>query len=186
MGKPRLSAYVRFAVAVGMLGYVMLLEAQSLPGVRNPNGVRLVVAEEDSEPALHVVLPDNSKESAIKILFPEHVTARRQGSSEGERLYLFRLGLNGKRPMWRQAGQVIEYESDLKESIHLLARATLEDDGVLFHYEFQNRSDVNYEMITASHRPADDRRSCMMSAWSARMCIARMDSSCLPWRRRRV
>lgn len=136
-----------------MLSYAMLLTAQSLPVVRNANGVRLVVAEEDSEPALHVALPGDSNESAIKVLFPEHVTARRQGSSEGERLYLFRPGLNGKRPMWRQAGQAIEYESDLKESIHLLARATLEADGVLFHYEFQNRSDVNYEMITAITDP---------------------------------
>ena len=154
MRKPRLSAYVQLVWAVAMLmSTTMALGAQSLPGVRNAGGVRLVVAEEDSEPALHVVLPSDSNESAIKVLFPEHVTARMQGSSEGERLYLFRPGLNGKRSMWRQAGQAIEYESDLKESIHLLARATLEDDGILFHYEFQNRSDVNYQMITAITDP---------------------------------
>lgn len=136
-----------------MLGWTTTLVAESLPLVRNSSGVRLVVAEEDSEPALHVVLPGDSNEGAIKVLLPEHVTARRQDSSEGERLYLFRPGLNGKRPIWRQAGQAIEYESDLKQSIHLLARATLEDDGVLFHYEFQNRSDVNYAMITAITDP---------------------------------
>ncbi len=136
-----------------MLGWTTTLVAESLPLVRNSSGVRLVVAEEDSEPALHVVFPGDSNEGAIKVLLPEHVTSRRQGSSEGERLYLFRPGLNGKRPIWRQAGQAIEYESDLKQGIHLLARATLEDDGVLFHYEFQNRSDVNYAMITAITDP---------------------------------
>ncbi len=147
------SAYARFVWAVATLVCTMTLAAQSLPVVRNASGVKLVVAEEDSEPALHVVLPGDSKEGAIKVLLPEHVTAKRQDSNEGEHLYLFRPGLNGKRPMWRQAGQAIEYESDLEESIHLLARATLEDDGVLFHYEFQNRSNANYEMITAVTDP---------------------------------
>jgi len=130
-----------------------MLGAQSLPGVRNAKGVRLVVAEEDTQPALHVVLPDDSKGDAIKVLLPEHVTVRRRSNSEGEHLYLFRPGMNGKRPAWRQAGQAIEYERDLKENIHMLARATLEEDGVLFHYEFQNRSDADYEMITAVTDP---------------------------------
>jgi hypothetical protein len=35
----------------------------------------------------------------------------------------------------------------------MLARATLQDDGVLFHYEFENRSDVDYTMITAITDP---------------------------------
>ena len=35
----------------------------------------------------------------------------------------------------------------------MLARATLEDDGVLFHYEFENRSDVDYTMITSITDP---------------------------------
>lgn len=153
MTTTKISAHARFVWAVAMLGWTMTLAAQSLPVVRNASGVSLEVAEEDSEPALHVVLPGDSKESAIKVLFPEHVTARRPGSNDGERLYLFRPGRNGKRPMWRRAGQAIEYESDLEENIHLLARATLEDDGVLFHYEFQSRSDVNYEMITAVTDP---------------------------------
>ena len=33
------------------------------------------------------------------------------------------------------------------------ARAMLQDDGVLFHYEFENRSDVDYSMITAVTDP---------------------------------
>jgi hypothetical protein len=35
----------------------------------------------------------------------------------------------------------------------MLARATLQDDGVLFHYEFENRSDADYTMITAVTDP---------------------------------
>jgi hypothetical protein len=35
----------------------------------------------------------------------------------------------------------------------MLARATLEDDGVRFHYQFSNRSDVVYDMIYAVTDP---------------------------------
>jgi len=37
--------------------------------------------------------------------------------------------------------------------IHFLARATLEEDGVRFHYEFTNRSDKRYDMIYAVTDP---------------------------------
>ncbi len=134
-----------------MLG--AMLGAQSLPGVRNAMGVGLVVAEEDTQPALHVVLPDDPAGYAIKVLLPEHVTVKSLGSSEGDHLYLFRPGVSRARPAWRQMGQAIEYESDLKRGIHMLARATLEDDGVLFHYEFENASDVDYAMVTAVTDP---------------------------------
>ena len=55
--------------------------------------------------------------------------------------------------MWKQVGQAIEYESDLKGKIHMVARATLQDDGVLFHYEFDNQSDADYAMVTAVTDP---------------------------------
>ncbi len=35
----------------------------------------------------------------------------------------------------------------------MLARATLAPDGVLFHYELENKSDVDYDMITAITDP---------------------------------
>ena len=50
-------------------------------------------------------------------------------------------------------GQSITYERDLPHDVHLLARATLEDDGVRVHYEFSNRSNVAYDMITAVTDP---------------------------------
>lgn len=125
---------------------------QVLPGVQNSAGVQVVVAEEDAEPVLHVLLPGDQA-VAIKVIFPEHVTGRKHGGTEGEQLYLYRPGRNGAAPKWRTAGRSIEYESDLKEKMHLLARATLEEDGVLFHYELQNRSGVDYDMITAVTDP---------------------------------
>jgi hypothetical protein len=42
---------------------------------------------------------------------------------------------------------------DLKNKVHMLARATLEPDGVCYHYEFANRSQVDYEMIQAITDP---------------------------------
>jgi hypothetical protein len=100
------------------------------------------------------VLPDRpDTDSAIEVIFPEHVTANKQGSSESEHLYLFRPGSQGEPPVWRQVGQSLQYEREFKDGIHMLARATLEDDGVLFHYEFLNRSNVAYDMIYAVTDP---------------------------------
>ena len=144
---------IRVGFLAAVFWWASMLGAQSLPSVRNAMGVGLAVAEEDTQPALHVVLPDDPKGYAIKILLPEHVTIQKSRGSEGDHLYLFRPGVDGVRPGWRQMGQAIEYESDLKGRIHMLVRATLEEDGVLFHYEFENRSDVDYAMVTAVTDP---------------------------------
>jgi hypothetical protein len=47
----------------------------------------------------------------------------------------------------------LQYELDFANGVHLLARATLEDDGVRFHYEFVNRSTVTYDSIYAVTDP---------------------------------
>ena len=121
--------------------------------VRNAAGMRLMVADENTQPTLRIVLPGHpDTDRAITVVFPEHVSGKRQGSSEVEHLYLFRPGQNGERPEWRRLGQSIEYERDFK-GVHMLARATLEDDGVRFHYEFANRSQTAYEMIYAVTDP---------------------------------
>ena len=52
-----------------------------------------------------------------------------------------------------RSGQSFEYEKDLENGLHMLARATLEDDGVRFHYEFRNRSSTTYELIYAPTDP---------------------------------
>jgi len=47
----------------------------------------------------------------------------------------------------------LQYEKDFQGGLHMLARATLEDDGVRFRYEFVNRSEISYEMIYAPTDP---------------------------------
>jgi hypothetical protein len=90
---------------------------------------------------------------AIEVVFPEHVTVRRHGSVNAEHLYLFRPGPQGERPAWRRVGRSLEYARELQGAVHMRARATLEEDGVRFHYDFRNRSDVAYDMIYAVTDP---------------------------------
>ena len=100
------------------------------------------------------MLPDRpDTDRAIEVIFPEHVTVNKHSDGESEHLYLFQPGQQGEPPAWRRVGQALQYEKDLQGGIHMMARATLEDDGVLFHYEFLNRSDVAYSMIYAVTDP---------------------------------
>jgi hypothetical protein len=122
--------------------------------VRNAEGLQVLVATEHTQPALRIVLPGwPASDRSIEVLFPEHVTAVRHGGVTAEQLYLFRPGPRGERPRWRRVGRALEYERDLPEGVHLLARATLEDDGVRFTYEFSNNSAAAYDMIYAVTDP---------------------------------
>ena len=130
------------------------LTAQTPASIQNPGGLRLLVADQNADPALRIVLPGSPEsDRSIEVLFPEHVTAVRRGNDVGEQLYLFRPGPAGQRPAWRRSGNSLEYEKGLGSGVHMLARATLEDDGVRFHYEFRNRSDIAYDMVTAVTDP---------------------------------
>jgi hypothetical protein len=127
---------------------------QDSASVQNPAGLQLLVAPENAQPTLRIVLPGYAtSDKAIEVLFPEHVTAVKHGRSVSEQLYLFRPGLQGERPPWRRVERSLEYQRELRGGIHLLARATLEDDGVRFHYEFTNGSAVAYDMIYAVTDP---------------------------------
>jgi hypothetical protein len=78
--------------------------AQAGTSVQNDEGLRLVVAEEDPNPALAIVLPGRAaSDRAIKVLFPEHVTAQ-HGNQVFDHLYLFEPGPRGHRPLWRRVG----------------------------------------------------------------------------------
>jgi hypothetical protein len=112
------------------------------------------VLASNPDPALRVVLPGHdTSDGAIEVLFPEHVTALLHGAAVAEHLYVFRRGAGGQRPRWRKAGSALEYDRYLPGGVHLVARATLEDDGVRFRYEFQNQSPVAYDMIYAVTDP---------------------------------
>ncbi len=121
--------------------------------VHNAAGVRMAVDAEDRNPALQVVVPgDPASERSFKILLPEHVTVRAHGQSDAKHLYIFKPGLQGTAPQWKRAGNGLEYAADFGE-IHFVARATLADDGILFHYEFVNHSTTDYDFATAITDP---------------------------------
>jgi hypothetical protein len=89
---------------------------------------------------------------SFKILVPEHVTVRAHGETQARHLYIYRPGLEGKSPEWKRVGNALEYATDFGE-IHFIARATLVNDGVLFHYEFANHFATDYDMATAITDP---------------------------------
>ncbi len=129
------------------------LYAQVSLELRNAADLRVLVTNKN-KPALAILLPGYpDSDRSIEVIFPEHVTAKRHGSSEPEHLHLFSGGQQAGKPVWRQTKNSVEYERDLDGGVHLLARATLEDDGVQFQYEFQNRSDTAYDMIYAVTDP---------------------------------
>lgn len=143
-------------ITVALSGYsqTSLAREQDNASVQNARGLQLLVAAENAQPTLRIVLPGHvTSDRSIEVLFPEHVTAVKRGSSVAEQLYLFRPGLRGEPVQWRRVGRSLEYQRDLPEGIRLLARATLEDDGVRFHYQFTNRSTVAYDMIYAVTDP---------------------------------
>src|SRR5437660_3552552 len=97
---------------------------QAPPAVQNASGIRLVVADENSYPTLRVVLPGHpDSDKTIEVIFPEHVTVRHVGDTEGKHLFLFQPGQHGDRPAWRQVGRSLQYEKDFAGGLHMLATA---------------------------------------------------------------
>ena len=120
------------------------------PSVRNSVGMQLKVVEENTQPTLRIVLPGHPpSDRAIEVLFPEHVTVRQRGSTDGKQVYLFQPGQYGERPLWRRSERSLEYERNLPGPFHMLARATLEEDGVRFHFRLRNQSDLTYDLVWA-------------------------------------
>jgi hypothetical protein len=146
-----------FTVRMAALGALWLGFASGALGqasqISNRDGLGMSVDTEDRDPAIHIVVPGGpDADRSFNILLPEHVTVRRHGQSEAKHLYIYKPGAQGVAPPWEQRGQSLEYAEDFGE-IHFVARATLESDGVLFHYEFENRSEVDYDMATAVTDP---------------------------------
>lgn len=121
--------------------------------VRNSPGLRISVDTDDRNPALIIVVPDGPENArSSKILFPEHVTVRAHGQSEQQHLYIFRAGNQGYSPEWKKSDNALEYTRDFGQ-ILFVARATLRDDGIIFHYEFANNSGIDYDVATAITDP---------------------------------
>ena len=145
----------RFLIAATLwTGRGVPAQAQDSLRLGAPSGLQLLVDEHNTAPTLRVVLPGRpASDSSIKVLFPEHVTAVRHGDADGQRLYLWEPGTRAHRPVWRRLRNALEYERDLPGSVRVVARATLDSDGVLFRYEFRNGSATAYDMIYAVTDP---------------------------------
>ena len=118
------------------------------------SGLRLEVANEHALPALRIQIPGRpAHDEGILVIFPEHVTVRKSGATEGEQLYLWRPGAMGKRPDWKREGSTLTYTSEFAGGMHMVASATLERDGVLFRYEFENRSSAAFDAVQAITDP---------------------------------
>lgn len=107
----------------------------------------------DTNPALTVIVPggpDNERKALI--LLPEHVTVRAHGQTEQQHVYVFRPGQRADPPKWSMSGNALAYETDFG-TIHFAVRATLVADGIVFRYDFDNRSDVDYDVATAVTDP---------------------------------
>jgi len=147
--------YARLLLVPWILGIVWTtrLSAQTPAFVDDASGLHLQVDGASRLPALRLVLPRQPVSQGILIIFPEHVTVQAHGASEAVHLYLWRPGDQGARPPWRQVENSFEYEMELKSKVHMLARATLESDGVRYRYEILNRSDVDFDMVQAISDP---------------------------------
>ena len=147
-------AYVAVIVAELAGAVRVCAVSPELPSLRRSDGVELRVSHENTLPELILTLPGYAAgDKAARILFPEHVTAKRKQSSSVEHLYMFREGMETARPVWRKVGDSLEYSLDLEGGVHMVARATLQSDGILFHYEFVNRAGYPFEMIYAVTDP---------------------------------
>jgi hypothetical protein len=149
-----LAALLCLTGAAAARGQKASASVQGPASVQNPAGLRLLIATEHAQPVLRIVLPGRAtSDRSIEVLFPEHVTAVKHGKKIAEQLYMFRPGPQGERPEWRKGEQSLEYQRTLPDGVQMLARATLEDDGVRFLYEFTNGSAVAYDMIYAVTDP---------------------------------
>ena len=142
------------ACLLAVIASYVLLECGDVDGqgsleVRNASEIRMAVAQDDPR-SLRVTLPGQSATSIV-VVFPEHVTARRARGSDSVQLYLSRS--TSAIPSWRQVGNSLEYQMTLPVGVTMMARATLEPDGILYRYEFANHSDVSYDMIYAVTDP---------------------------------
>ncbi|MGC1650811.1 MAG: hypothetical protein WA741_33725, partial [Candidatus Sulfotelmatobacter sp.] len=127
--------------------------AQSL-SISTASGLTIRVANEHADPSLWLsVSEEASGQDAVLVILPEHVTVRRRGTNEAEHLYLWRPGQSGSRPHWTQVRNALQYEAEFAPGIHLLSQVSLAPDGVLYHYEFVNRSDVDFDSVQAVTDP---------------------------------
>ena len=138
--------------ALLVFGVLPLPMAAQSKEVKNSSGVIMRVAPE-KEPVLLVTVPDGSQgANTFKILMPEHVTVREHGQTDVQHPYIYGSKADGLAVTWKTVGNALEYKTKLGE-LQILARATLVEDGIVFHYEFTNDGAIDYDMVTAVTDP---------------------------------
>jgi len=113
------------------------------------SGLTLVVINKNF-PLLKILLPGQSaSERGIEVEFPEHVTGVNTLTSNVEHLYLVtRQNLNNRTvPAWSVDGNALTYETEINNSIRMVAKVQLDPDGVSYSYRFTNRSTASYENL---------------------------------------
>lgn len=151
----RSSAYIFLALCLGVACAIFIFSKPSNEAdgnndlvVRNSTGMQLMVAEQNTQPTLRIVLPGHpASDRAIEIIFPEHLTVRPRGDTDAYQLYMFQPGQSGEAPLWRRSERSLEYERNIPGACNMLARATLEEDGVRFHFRLRNQSDMTYDLV---------------------------------------
>ena len=135
-------------VSVLLLAYHNKDAKPPIETIRNKAGMQLMLAEENTQPTLRIVLPGHpTSDRAIEIIFPEHLTVRPHGNTDATQLYMFQPGKFGVAPKWKRSERSLEYEKNITGKVHMLARATLEEDGVRFHFKIRNQSNITYDLI---------------------------------------
>ena len=81
---------------------------------------------------------------AQEVLARNAIRVCADGDSAQKHLYIFQPGRKSDSPHWVKTGNGLGYETDFGD-IHFLARATLVEDGIVFYYEFLNRSGNDYD-----------------------------------------
>src|ERR1700738_600679 len=110
---PRLLCCALLICVTAIMQLPIAIFAQEPMSLTNSEGLRLSISETDTQPALTIALPgEPSNQPAIRVLFPEHVTAKKKGNADAELLYLFRPGLQGEEPRWKRSRDSFGYERD--------------------------------------------------------------------------
>ena len=121
-----------------------------IESIRNSNSIQLKVDEENTQPALRIVLPGHpASDRSIQILFPEHLTIKLQGNTDAKQIYMFRPGKVGDPPHWMRSEKSLAYEKTIPGKMYMQARAILDEDGVRFQFKLRNLSKENYDLALA-------------------------------------
>lgn len=137
-------------LAFGILPLTLIAQTAE---IRNASGVVMRVDTAEKEPVLSVTVPDGPpSDRTFRILMPEHVTVRPHGQVDVQHPYIYGHESNEMAVQWKTIGNALQYETNVG-GLRVLARATLVEDGIVFHYEFTNGGSIDYDMATAVTDP---------------------------------